>query len=101
MVFVTEEPRVTDLSPPFAREKSNGAGTVKSLVLSAKPAGVVTLILPVVAPLGTVVSIRVSETTVKVAALPLKATAVAPMKFVPVMVTAVPTGPLVGVNDVI
>ena len=102
MVFVTEEPRVTDLSPPFAREKSNGAVTVKSLALSAKPSGVVTLILPVVAPPGTVVSIRVSETTVKeVATVPLKATWVAPVKFVPVMVTAVPTGPLVGVNDVI
>jgi len=101
MVFVTEEPRVTDLSPPFAREKSNGAVTVKSLALSAKPSGVVTLILPVVAPPGTVVLIWVSETTIKVAGVPLKATAVAPMKFVPVMVTAVPTGPLDGVNEVI
>ena len=103
MVFVTEEPRVTDLSPPFAREKSNEAAvTVKALLLNPVPGAVVTLILPVVAPPGTVVSIRVSETSVKVAATPLKkSTWVAPAKFVPVMVTAVPTGPLVGVNKVI
>ena len=36
--------------------------------------GVVTLTLPVVAPLGTVVVISVLETTVKVAGVPLKAT---------------------------
>src|SRR2546430_17445631 len=55
MVFVTEEPRVTDLSPPFAREKSNAAAvTVKAPVVTPVPAAVVTLILPVVAPLGTV-----------------------------------------------
>src|SRR5439155_520583 len=29
MVFVTDEPRVTDLSPPFDSEKSNGAVTVR------------------------------------------------------------------------
>jgi len=82
------------------REKSNG--TVKSRALTPVPAAVVTLTLPVVAPLGTVVSIRVSETTVKeVATVPLKNTWVAPVKFVPVMVTAVPTGPLDGVNEVI
>ena len=32
----------------------------------------------------------------KVAAVPLNATAVAPVKFVPLIVTLVPTGPLVG-----
>ena len=43
-----------------------------------------------------------SETTERAAAaVPLKVTWVAPVKFVPVMVTAVPTGPLVGVNTVI
>src|SRR2546421_612450 len=101
-VFVTEEPRVTDLSPPFAREKSNAAAvTVKAPLLTPVPAAVVTLILPVVAPLGTEVLIWVSETTVKVAVVVLKVTWLAPMKFAPVIVTAVPTGPLVGVNDVI
>ena len=34
----------------------------------------------------------------KLAALPLKRTALAPVKFVPVIVTPVPTGPLVGVK---
>ena len=37
----------------------------------------------------------------KVAAVPLKATAVAPVKFVPLIVTLVPTGPLAGVKLVI
>ena len=75
MVFVTEEPRVTDLSPPFAREKSHEAAvTVKLFALEPVPAEVVTLILPVVAPPGTVVLIWVSETTIKVAGVPLKAT---------------------------
>ena len=75
--------------------------TVKALALSTEPPGVVTLILPVVAPLGTLVLIWVSETIPKLAVVPLKVTWVAPVKFVPVMVTAVPTGPLVGVNKVI
>jgi len=62
----------------------------------------VTLILPVVAPVGTVAVICVAEFTVKVVALTLlKLTAVAPVKPVPVMVTTVPTGPEVGVNEVI
>ena len=34
----------------------------------------------------------------KLALTPLKATAVAPVKFVPLIVTLVPTGPLVGVK---
>jgi len=47
--------------------------------------------LPVVAPAGTVVLILVFEFTVKVAAVPLKVTAVAPVKLLPVIVTMVPT----------
>ena len=39
--------------------------------------------------------------TVKVALVPLKATAVVPVKFVPLMVTLVPAGPLAGVKPVI
>src|SRR5712664_1687945 len=42
-----------------------------------------------------------AEVTVKVALNPLKVTAVAPVKFVPLIVTLVPTGPLVGVKLVI
>ena len=41
------------------------------------------------------------DVTVKLAVLPLKVTAVAPVKFVPLIATLVPTGPLVGVKLVI
>jgi hypothetical protein len=61
---------------------------------------VVTLIGPVVAPVGTVVTICVAVFVVIDAVVPLNFTEVAPVRFVPVMVTEVPTGPVVGVNDV-
>ena len=75
--------------------------TVKALLLTPVPAAVVTLIGPVLAPLGTVALICVSESTVKVAATLLKVTSVVPVEWLPVMVTLVPTGPLLGVNEVI
>ena len=74
--------------------------TVKSVVLVAVHAGVVTVILPVVAPEGTVAVTEVAVLVVNVAVIPLNLTAVTPVRFVPVMVTLVPTLPLVGVNDV-
>src|SRR5438067_6000250 len=86
---------------PLAGVKEVMAGvTVKRVVLvKGLPPGVVTAMGPVVAPVGTVAVIEVSETTVKlVAATPLNSTAVAPVKLVPVIVTTVPTGPKVGVN---
>jgi hypothetical protein len=43
----------------------------------------------------------VLDVTVKDVAVPLNATTVAPVKFVPVIVTLVPVGPLVGVKLVI
>src|SRR5438876_6083075 len=43
----------------------------------------------------------VAELTVKLALVPLNVTAVAPVKAVPLIVTLVPTGPLVGVKLVI
>ena len=61
----------------------------------------VTLIVPVVAPSGTVALIWVSEVTVKVAAVPFNFTAAAPVKWVPIMVTDVPTGPLRGEKELI
>src|SRR5207237_8480505 len=73
-----------------------GLTTVNELALVAVPSGVVTLSGPVLAPAGTVAWIAVSEVTVKVALTPLKATDVAPLKLVPLMVTVVPTGPLPG-----
>src|SRR2546425_78824 len=75
--------------------------TVKLLALVAVPPEVVTLMGPVVAPLGTVAEIEVEEFTVKLALVPLNRTAEAPVKFVPLSVTGVPTGPLVGVKLVI
>jgi hypothetical protein len=75
--------------------------TTKSAVLVTVPPPTVTLILPVVAPVGTVAVICVAESTVKLVALTLlKLTAVAPVKPVPVIFTTVPTGPKVGVKDV-
>jgi len=57
---------------------------------------VVTLSGPEVALPGTIAVIEVAEFTVKVAVTPLNRTAVAPVKLVPLTVTLVPTGPLVG-----
>src|SRR5207237_8017547 len=78
-----------------------GGGTVDLGGLVAVPAGVVTPIGPVVAPVGRVVGIEVDEFTVKLAATPLMVTDVTPVKFVPVIVTLVPAGPLVGEKLVI
>jgi hypothetical protein len=90
-------PVIAMLAPtsPFggAKELIVGSGTftVKFVLLVPVPAGVVTAIGPVVAPLGTVAVIWVSESTVKLAAAPLKVTSVAPVKFTPVIVTLAPT----------
>jgi len=78
------------------------AVTVKLLALEAVPPGVVTMIFPVMAPVGTTAVIWVAELTVKfVAEVFLNVTSVAPVRFVPVMTTDVPTGPLIGTNEVI
>src|SRR5437764_398983 len=78
-----------------------GLMTVKLAALLAVPSEVVTLIGPLVAPAGTVAVIAVAEPTVKLALVPLNSTALAPVKLVPLMVTLVPTGPLLGVKLVI
>jgi hypothetical protein len=73
---------------------------VKAFVLVPVPPLVVTAIGPVVAPLGTVALIAVSEATENVVAVtPLKVILPAPLKPVPTIDTLVPTAPLVGVND--
>jgi len=94
-VIVTPAP-----TPPRFGAKEVMAGvTVKRVVVTIGPLpGVVTVMVPVVAPAGTVVVIVPEGLTVNVAAIPLNETAVAPVKVVPVIVTAVPTGPKVGVN---
>jgi hypothetical protein len=70
--------------------------TSKLSALVAVPPGVVTAMGPSVAPAGTVAVICVSRFTVKLADVPLKVTAVAPVNPVPVIATEVPTGPLSG-----
>ena len=54
-----------------------------------------------VAPAGTFVTICVAVFDVIVALTPLNFTEVAPVRFVPVIVTEVPTEPAVGANEVI
>jgi hypothetical protein len=76
--------------------------TVNEVALVAVPAEVTTWISPLVAPVGTVVVIWVPvEFTVNgVALTPLNLTRVAPVRFEPLITTDVPTGPVVGENDV-
>jgi hypothetical protein len=71
---------------------------VKLVALVAVPPAVVTLHVPLLAPAGTVVVIDVAETTVYEAATPPSATALAPVRFVPVNVTLAPTDPLAGLK---
>ena len=81
----------------------NGA-TVKLVALVAVLPPTVTEIGPVVAPDGTVAVILVDVLAVTVAAVPLNITmlfAGVVSKFVPVMVTVVPMGPLAGAKLVI
>ena len=72
--------------------------TVKAVAVWAWPLGVTISILPVVALTGTLTLISLALSLVMVAATPLKATLVAPARFVPLMVTVVPTGPEAGLN---
>jgi hypothetical protein len=72
--------------------------TVYGSVLLARPPTVTTT-LPVVAPEGTGTTMLVADQVVGVAAVPLNVTVLVPLvapKLLPLMVTAVATGPLVG-----
>ena len=60
------------------------------------PAGVVAVILPVVAPAGTLKVNLEAFTTVKLAVTPFSLTLVRPVKVVPATVTTSPTLPEVG-----
>src|SRR6202451_630414 len=71
-------------------------GTRNATLLDSVPPAVTTLTVPVVAPVGTVVVISELETTLKVAAVPLKVTLVAPVSLVPRILIAAPTLPEVG-----
>ena len=78
-----------------------GVSTMKLELLVAVPPGVVTVIGPVVAPIGTETVSCVAELTAisnALTATPLKATALAPSRFVPVMTTEVSVPPSPGVK---
>src|SRR5215469_5391655 len=75
---------------------ANQGSTRKNTLLLSDPFDVVTSTGPEVAPVGTIVVISVGDTTLKVAAVPLKLTLVAFVRFVPRIVTEVPTLPTVG-----
>jgi hypothetical protein len=72
---------------------------VKFVTLVAEPEGFVTRIGPVVAPLGTVARSFVLFVIENVATTLLNVTELTPVKFVPLTVTDVPTGPEVGENE--
>ena len=75
--------------------------TVKLVTLVAVFPATVTLIVPVVAPEGTVVVMLVAVLAVTTAVVPLNLTVLLAgvvLKFVPGMLTVVPTAPLVGVK---
>ena len=78
------------------------AGIVKAPKLVPVPFGLVTEIVPVLAPVGTVAVICVALSTENTdAATLLNLTAVAPVKSVPVIVIKSPGNPLVGVKELI
>src|SRR5436190_21627 len=80
-----------------------GTVTVNGTPLLARPPTVTTT-LPVVAPVGTGTTMLVGLQLVGVASVPLNVTVLVPFvapKFAPVIVTAVPTGPDVGLSVVI
>ena len=96
------EPKMSMLAPADPQVGVNElivGGTPNDDALVAVPLAVGTEIGPVSAPGGTLAWISVSESTVKIAAAPLKLTLVAPVKFTPRMSTLVPVGPDPGVNE--
>lgn len=77
--------------------------TVKALALVAVAAPTITVIVPVVAPAGTVVVMPTVLLAVTTAVVPLNRTVLLAgvvLKLVPVIVTVVPVGPLEGVKPV-
>ena len=85
------------VAPEGASTIRRAYGTLKSLALvTVPPTDVVTLIGPVLAPLGTLVVILVGESTTTTAGVPLKVIAVAPDRLVPITVTVFPTSPFAG-----
>lgn len=78
-----------------------GIVTVNVFVLLAVPSGLVTKIVPDVAPVGTTKVICVPLTIVNVRLIPFNVTEVALLKLVPLTVTVLPTRPDDGLKEVI
>src|SRR6185503_20506908 len=76
-------------------------GGKKNALLVSRPHAPMTTIGPTVAPAGTVASRWVSVSSVKLAATPLKLTAVTDSSRSPVIATVLPTSPETGENPVI
>ena len=76
---------------------------VNTVLLLAEPPALDTRINPVAAPAGTVtvIWVRAAFTVAPGAAVPLKLTVGLAPKFVPLIVTTLPAGPLAGVKEVI
>ena len=94
-VIVTAVPTGPEVADRLAMIGVVDAATVKFTPLLATPPTLTTT-FPVVAPAGTDVAMLVALQLVTVAVVPLKVTVLVPCvapKFVPVIVTAVPTGP--------
>src|SRR5204863_3730373 len=103
---VKPEPLIVTLVPtgPLVGEKELMLGatvTVKLVELVAVPPGVVTLIDPVVAPLGTEVVICVSVGSEEHATELQSRRVLVCVHLEPLIVTLVPTGPLVGAKELI
>jgi hypothetical protein len=97
--FVPAIVTVVPAAPEVGERPEIIAGTVNVMPLLATPLAVTTT-LPLVAPVGTTALIDVLlQLEIEVAAVPLNATVLLPCvvpKFVPAIVTAVPTAPEVG-----
>ena len=98
-------PLIVTVEPigPFDGEKLLIVGallpvTVKSDALVAVPVAVVSVILPVVAPVGTVAVTLPSFTKANAAEVPLNRTPLTPVKWFPLIVTVAPIAPLDGEN---
>src|SRR5271157_4188341 len=97
-VIVTDVPTSPELGERFVMDGGAVTVTVKVTPLLAKPATLTTT-LPVAAPLGTSTTMLVLLQLVGVAAVPLNVSVLVPCeepKFVPVIVTDVPTSPELG-----
>ena len=82
---------------PALGENPESVGWIlKLLEEKAVPAGAVTLTRPLFTPTGTVAEMLLLLITEKLAAAPFTFTAVAPVKFLPLMVTLAEGAPVLG-----